>query len=228
MKFFWKILRSILKFFSGIVVAVILYVICAAIGSLIPVNTSFKNSEQGVEIFILSNGVHTGFVLPVNGRQINWPEICPYSDFPFADSTFEYIGFGWGDKEFYIETESWSDLKFSTAFKALFWLGEGAMHVTYIRSKPAENDRCRKIILSYRQYEALTRYISDSFEKDPDGQVILIDAPGYGRTDKFYESLQSYSFLRTCNIWTNTGLKEINVRTALWSPFEFGIMYQLP
>jgi hypothetical protein len=66
------------------------------------------------EIYITTNGVHLDIVLPVENVE---PEFL--SRLEILPGT-KYVSFGWGDKEFYINTPQWKDLTLKTAFKALF------------------------------------------------------------------------------------------------------------
>ena len=69
---------------------------------------------------------------------------------------------GWGDKGFYLDTPSWADLKFSTAFKAVFGINTAAIHATYYKELK-ENELCKKIEISKEQYKDLVAYIQKSF-----------------------------------------------------------------
>ena len=48
----------------------------------------------------------------------------------------EWIAFGWGDREFYIHTRTWRELRPGAAASALLGLGPAAMHVEYL-ARPA-------------------------------------------------------------------------------------------
>lgn len=51
---------------------------------------------------------------------MDWSQKIPFSQTKGKSTDFNYIAFGWGDKGFYLDTPTWADLKFSTAFKAAF------------------------------------------------------------------------------------------------------------
>ena len=100
--------------------------------SSVPVNADFKECEkEAVEIHILTNGVHTDLVLPYRNQYMDWSKWVNPSQTKSGDSSAVNVAFGWGDKGFYLETKSWDELKFSTAFKALFYLVSSAMHVSF-------------------------------------------------------------------------------------------------
>jgi hypothetical protein len=73
----------------------------------------------------------------------------------------------------------------------------------------------------------LLKYLSNSFKKD-DGKIQKIDIDGYAYNDSFYDANGSFSIFKTCNIWVNKALKEANIETSVWSPFDIGILYHLP
>jgi uncharacterized protein (TIGR02117 family) len=100
------------------------------------------------------------------------------------------------------------------------------MHVS-LWPTPVEDDLTVKIRLTEEEYQRLISYIVDSFKWGSDNQAIKIDHPGYGDFDLFFESSLKFHLFRTCNVWTNQGLKQAGVRTSLWTPYDKPILYQL-
>ena len=223
-----KLLRTLLRVLAVIIIFVLTYLLLSFVLSRIPANPDFDQASKGVTIFIESNGVHTDIVVPAKHRLIDWTRLLPYDHFEQADSSFKYVAFGWGDKGFYLETPTWADLKFSTAFEAVFFLGSTAMHVTYKRKPPEEFALARKIVITEKQYQALIDYITSSFETDTTGNFIWIDHQGYNKNDCFYEAHGTYSFVKTCNVWTGKVLKQAGIRVGLWTPFDSSVFNQLP
>ena len=80
----------------------------------------------------------------MKSKEIDWSQKFPYEDTVAKDSTLRYIAIGWGDKGFYLDTPTWADLKFSTAFKAAFWLGNSAIHTTFYKEMKLGED-CKKL-----------------------------------------------------------------------------------
>lgn len=191
----------------------------AIILSLLKTHPSKSNCLSEKEILITTNGVHVDIIVPVEDidyKLLRKLEILPET---------KYIAFGWGDKEFYITTPEWKDLKFKTAFNALILKSETAMHVTcYFRKYKS----WKSVKLCNSQLEILNGYISDSFQNTENGKFKKIDVKGYYETDFFYESKGSFSMFNTCNVWVNRALKVTGVETAVWSPFDFGILWHLP
>lgn len=220
-----KVVSILYKSIKYVFVILILYLITALVSTFIPVNNSFTEAENGVEIFIRSNGVHTDIVVPVKDSVKDWRQELNGLR-KYNENEIRYVAFGWGDKGFYLHTPTWADLKVSTALKAAFWLSTSAMHVTYYPRKPIPDEHTKSIYISLDQYRMLVNYIKNSFRLNSDGKFEVINCCNYsGLDNEFYEGKGVYSLLKTCNTWTNKGLKEAGVRTAVWAPFEWSVMY---
>ena len=218
-----KALFLTLKVIGFILGAVFLYIILALVLPLIPINAEKTDDPKIIEAYIMTNGVHTDLVLPIKTKYIDWSQKLPFENTKGQDSNQNFIAFGWGDKGFYLDTPTWADLKFSTAFKAAFWLSDSAMHCTYYKKMTVGAD-CKKIMLTEKQYQNLIKFIDDKFDKDAQGNyhVIKTDAV-YDNNDAFYDAKGTYSFAYTCNTWANQGLKVAGQKAAFWTPTDFGI-----
>ncbi|MBA3664118.1 MAG: TIGR02117 family protein [Bacteroidetes bacterium] len=221
-----RVFKLVLKTFLVIVLALGTYMLAAFTLPNITVNNSFVNKKEGVKIYIVSNGVHTDIVVPVKNKNRDWTKLFPPESFDVKDSIYNYMAFGWGDKGFYLDTPTWGDLTFSTAFKAAFGIGSTAMHVRYLKLPNIIPDKTVALIIDEKSYNELIQLIEKSFEKTNDA-VIKIDHPGYNDHDRFYEANGTYSAFKTCNVWTNTCLKTIGVKVSVWSPFSKGLINSL-
>jgi uncharacterized protein (TIGR02117 family) len=221
----FKTLKITGKIFLGFIVAILLYLAFAYGLSRIPVAEE-PHAPDEMAIYILTNGVHTDIVMPTKSETIDWSKHIDYSHTKAADSTHQFVAMGWGDKGFYLETPTWSDLKASVAFKAAFALSSTAIHATYYKNVK-ESETCKRILISKAQYEKLVQYILDSLEKSDNGQCMHIKTDAhYNQTDAFYEAKGSYSMLHTCNTWSNNALKASGQKACVWTPFDTGIFLQ--
>lgn len=218
-----KMLLIIIKIIGFIIGVVFLYIILGLLIPYIPVKSEKTDEPKTIELYILTNGVHTDLVVPVKTKYVDWSEKLPFENTKGKQTDFNYISFGWGDKGFYLDTPTWAQLKPSTAFKAAFWLGESAMHCTYYK-KMQLGDDCKKMMITEQQYQNLIKFIDDKFDKDLKGNYMLIKTDAvYGNNDAFYDAKGSYNFTYTCNTWANNGLKAAGQKAALWTPTDFGI-----
>lgn len=220
-----RAVKLLLKTFLSVLIFLGLYFSFAYILSHISVEKE-QATNADISIYILSNGVHTDIVVPAKNELFNWHELVKPEHTVSPDSTAGLLAFGWGDKGFYLETPTWDDLKFSTAFKAAFGLSSSAIHATYYHHLK-ESDHCKEIKLSKEQYVKLITYIKQSFLlNDTQGSRHIVTNAVYGRHDAFYEAIGSYNLFKTCNTWTNNALKSCGQKACLWTPFESGIFYQ--
>jgi uncharacterized protein (TIGR02117 family) len=219
-----KTAKALLYTVLSIIGLVGLYLLAAWALSRIPVAREEGPAE--VEIYLLSNGVHSDIVLPACNDIRDWRTKVPVSNTIGNDSTANYLALGWGDKGFYLETPTWNDLKFSTAFKAAFALSSSAMHATYYNYMNTGHD-CKRMMISREQYVRLVAFIDKSFKQDADGRFIYIPTNvNYGSNDAFYDANKRYHLFHTCNTWTNNALKSCGQLACLWTPFDKGIFYQ--
>jgi uncharacterized protein (TIGR02117 family) len=203
------------------------YLIFALLISLIPANPFFEETEGGIEVMIISNGVHTDIGVPMSNEVVDWHSFLPMEEFNGGNASYQYVAFGWGDKGFYLNTPEWADLKVSTALNAMFLPSETAMHVSLYKEQPATGERIRKVSISKSEYRKLVAYIIDSFEKRNGKQVKAIEF-NTTPTDKFFEAEGSYHLFYTCNSWANSGLIAAGIKTALWAPFDKLILRYFP
>ncbi len=197
---------------------VILYFAAATLFSFLPTHPPDKNCNPQNQVFLNTNGVHVDFILPVGYLEPEFRKqlgVLPLT---------QYVAFGWGDRNFYVKTPQWSDLTFPVAFKALFLKSSTAMHVTFY---PSKIDSWKMLALCDEQLATLIDYINSSFVKDENGKLVKMDFEGYNRFDTFFKARGSFSMFKTCNVWVNRGLKEAEVKTAVWTPFDFGVLYHI-
>lgn len=218
-----KSLLILLKTIWSLIGLVAIYGLCALLIPYIEIPEKPVTAPKNVEIYILTNGMHTDLVLPIKSAQIDWSQEIPFENTLSKRTNFQYLSVGWGDKGFYLDTPTWAELKVSTALKAAFWLSESAMHCTFY-DRMTESETCKKIKLTEQQYQELIGFIRNKFDRDQNGKPILIKTDAvYGKDDAFYDAKGSYNFLETCNTWTNNGLKVAGQKAALWTATDRGI-----
>ena len=204
----------------------LLYGVASLLLPLVAVNRDWSRPPAGVEIAVLSNGVHTDIVLPVRHGTIDWMQRFPAREFEAVDASCAWIAFGWGSRDFYLETPTWADLRPSTALRALSGIGASAMHVSYHEGLP-EGEACRRLRISEPQYRQLAAEVLERFVLGNDEQPQRIAAPGYSRCDRFYEAHGSYDVFETCNEWTGARLRSIGVRCGWWTPWAGDVLRYL-
>ncbi|MDL2142135.1 MULTISPECIES: TIGR02117 family protein [Flavobacterium] len=208
----------------GIFTFLALYVTAVLLISRITVNSTIDkiDEQNAIPIYILSNGVHTDIVVPIVSEVKDWRKEIQFDQTESNDTLAKFVAFGWGDKGFYLDTPEWSDLKASTALKAIFGVSSSAMHTTFFKQL-REGEDCKRILVSKENYQKLVNYISESFNNPENPE--WIEGHSYGKKDAFYEAKGSYSLFYTCNTWANCALKAANQKASLWTIYDKGIFY---
>ncbi|MEZ6017923.1 MAG: TIGR02117 family protein [Planctomycetota bacterium] len=229
MSAFLKRLRRWLKWpLRGLLACIALglaYAAASALGARIPVNRGADPLEGTIDIYLVSNGVHVDLWLPAQDPARDWP--AWFEGDLWVPST-GYVGLGWGDRGFFLDTPTWDDLTVGTALHAVFWPSATAMHVTPYSGPPAESDDVHLLRVSSEAYARLVDFLDRSFARDAAGRPKRIDHPGYYGSDRFFEGSGSYHLFRTCNVWTNDAVKALGKEAGLWTPFEGGARRHLP
>jgi len=207
---------------------IILYYIIAAMSTcLISVNNA-PVATKDVEFIVCSNDFHTSIC--VSKKLLQKTKYSNYLDvFRFCahDSDFPYLQFNLGERDFYLQVENEKDLTFSLIFQALFIPDTSLLYVSNFDPEKS-SQKIRRVRTSKGGFEKMMEYIDQSFQKDSNQNYLCINPvkwmPDCG---KFFESSIIYSFINTCNNWTNTAIKKSGVKTSLWTPFSFGVLFFL-
>lgn len=212
MKEILKITARILGLLIGIP---ILYILVSLILTIIPVSEKETTQPKIHTIYLATNGVHADLILP---KGLIAPTIL---EDQILKPTDVYFAFGWGEENFYINTPTWGDLKFSTAFRAAFLESKTLMHVTRFKQFRAG---WIPVKITDDQLQNLNTYIAATFDQSSGSKELVNGATYTPDRDNFYRAHGNYMFYRTCNSWLNDGLKESGMKGSLWTPFDFGVL----
>lgn len=201
----------------------LLYLIAAWIGSSIPRNSDWTEADEGVVIMVETNGFHTGIVMPIVSEVKDWRETFPSADLPRPDGRMPtHIAIGWGEKDVFLNTPTWVDLKPGTVLRILSGGGDGLMRIHYYAwPQPSENHR--QLVLRRDEYARLADGIEASLPPLPPGEIrFSYDSYEVGAYN--YDALGRYTLIHTCNQWVSDRLAQAGVKTGKWTPLEGGVM----
>lgn len=206
---------------GGVVAVMLGYLLAGLIGGAIPVGHAAAPPLQAVTIWVESNGIHTGLVVPKFAAGVDWRTLARPEH--LADPRYganDHLSFGWGERTFYLETPTWADVKPATVIAAAFGSNRTLVHVDHV-PRPRETADVRQVVLTPDQYRRLAAHIAGSIA--PGARSYR----GYFAYDAFYDGTGRYSALRTCNAWTGAGLSKAGVRVGAWTPFPATVMWWL-
>lgn len=209
---------------AGLVLAAVLYLLAAWLGSSIARNRDWREpAEGGVLIGVETNGVHTALVLPLVTPTKDWRRDFPLADVTRPDRLYTHVSISWGEREVFLDTLTWWDLSPRTVLRVLTRGGEGLAHIAFY-ARPAASEDLRPIRLSPSQYERLVA----SIEAHLPHERPMRRHRGYGTADVFYEVGGRYTAVNTCNQWTGNRLADAGVRIGRWTPLASGVMKWAP
>lgn len=210
-----KTFLKILKWIGFMLLIPIFYFVLSFLFIYITIYRETQNPDSEKTIFLSTNGVHLGIVIP---REVVSESLTAGIK---NQELAKYLSFGWGDENFYLHTLTWNDLTFNNASTALFLNSPTLMHVTQY---PTKQDKWVAVNISKDELSSLTTFIEKAFRTNKKGQKIILDGKGYHKYDDFYRAKGSYSALNTCNSWANLGFKESGMKACFWTPFDFGLI----
>ncbi|MCH2490885.1 MAG: DUF2459 domain-containing protein [Flavobacteriales bacterium] len=210
-----KLVKNVMKWICYILSIPVAYVLISLLLSAITIDRELEKKNYEKTIYLHTNGVHLNIIVPIAQM-----DTLLLSNLKHKENDV-YLGFGWGDENFYINTPTWSDLTINNAFKAMFLKSPTLLHITRYQEK---RHNWVQIEVSESEFEQLSLYLLNTFQTNEQGEKIILEDMGYTATDDFYKAKGNYTCFNTCNSWVNTGFKESGLKACLWTPFDFGLL----
>jgi len=192
--------------------------------SLLPRRWEISSQENDVMICVNQVGIHTNIIVPIQNNIYNWQKFLNLKEIGKEPSeNYQYLGFGWGDRDFYPTNPSQIQEIIPLGIQALFFSRGAVMRVQGYPDLPQQHDiQCVEI--SNANYRNTVQFIQNSFELTPQRQIILFVLSDESEAS-YYEAQGHYSLLRNSNNWTAEGLRQANINTPLWAGIPQAVMF---
>lgn len=210
-----SLLKKIVKWLGYILCIPLIYGLISLALGYITIERKIKTQDGDQSIFLSTNGVHLDIIIPIKDLDSNFLSGLSYSKLE------KYLAIGWGDENFYLNTPTWGDLTFKNAFSAVFLKSSTLVHIRPFQRK---DQHWVEVKITKEELQKLENYVFDSFDRDENGMPILVPNESYSSDDSFYKALGSYSCLKTCNSWVNSGFKESGLKSCYWTAFDFALL----
>ncbi|MXO71583.1 DUF2459 domain-containing protein [Altererythrobacter buctensis] len=202
-----------------------LFVLAGWAGALIPRNNDADSAAgpraDGVEVMVETNGIHTAIVMPMVTQDVDWRQDFPGVALARGGEMPTHVSIGWGEREVFLDTPTWGDLKIGTALRIAFAGGPSVMRVaSYVRPAPGPDHR--PVVISRAGYRRLARSIRASLPDAGGGPRQPLR--GVERGDTYYAALGHYTLANSCNTWTGERLADAGLPMGRWTPFAGGVM----
>jgi len=200
--------------------------VCLAAGASLP--RPFWPSAAGVQtathrILVLTNPIHTDIAVPIDAAVLQRFAFLRDAGMPIDAPGARYLVFGWGGRDFYIATPTWSEMKLGPLLKGLT-VDRSVMHVDVSGEIAESHDEVAGYAISDAAFDRLTGFIRDSFE-EPAPQPI--PNAFYGKFDAFYPANGYFTAILGCNTWTAAALRAAGLRTGWWNPLPVSLDWSL-
>lgn len=197
------------------------------LGSLIPKNWGNDvRASCHFQVCVAQLGFHTNIIVPVQNEIFDWRRYLTLnsgSQLQKLDNS--YVGFGWGERNWYMNPPTELPLMLRDGFRALFLPNPSVLRVRTYYSFPQNYDiKC--IGVKQTHYLELMEFIHNSFQLSKQGEKVRLTHNPYTNTS-FYEAKGTYSILNNSNHWTTEGLRVANINTPLGCGFSLAIMHHL-
>jgi uncharacterized protein (TIGR02117 family) len=209
---------------------VVLFFLFAIMGALWGRNTDEVMNKEGVPLFIHGDGFHTELYLPVQDSLgiINWMDWFDDDTIKAKHQHNTLINFAWAEYDWTLAGVEHQPKSIQTTLQIFLspW-NKSVMHVQLMDELwPLKHPQTVKRYLSAQQYLQLIAFIKSGFELK-DGKPIIRSYKGYYGWDYMFLSNRNYNSFTTCNQWTSDALNSCEIRNATFSPFGWGLFYQL-
>ena len=176
--------------------------------------------ESLPKIYLDNNGRHIDIWLPVEYFKL--PGAIPTS----GQTPGGWYGFGWGDRNFFLNTPHAGDVEINYLLKAIFTPSKAVLAMQYSSHSPEGRPSAVEIAVTEAAIKAAADYIFSWFLLNEEGLLQKVSEAEVHQSYTgytFYESRGYYSLFFTSNNWVNTVLRAAGISTGLWTPFTFGV-----
>lgn len=174
-----------------------------------------QRQEADDSIYLVTSALHADFAIAVDDALKRRFAFLAGQDVPLEHPQLRYLVFGWGARDFYVNTPTLADIRPGPVLKGVFG-DRSVMHVApagEIRDLPG----AVHLYLPAGGRERLLTFIEQSFARQ-DGAPLPVPGAGYGIGDAFYEGQGGFNILHPCNIWVAQGLRQAGLATGAWTP----------
>jgi uncharacterized protein (TIGR02117 family) len=224
---FLKKRKDINKYFLFIVLICCSLIFSLGLGYYLPNKWQLIAQQNcNYKICLHDTGIHTNFIVPVKNNIFDWNEHLNIQNVGKDEvNSYEYLIFGWGDRDFMINVPTFADFNLALTLKALFLPTPSTIYIQGYQEIPT-NLTIKCIEIDGNNYLKLMNLIENTFKLNSKREKIRI-ANGHYNNAGFYDAKGSYTVFRNCNDWVGEGLDRANVNTPLWSGLSSGIMRHL-
>lgn len=194
----------------------------SVVGAIIPGRHRAIGGEPTVRIGLIAGLIHYDFLLPLRPDVQAEFAFAEPARVPISDPGAEWLVVGWGAREFYTTTGSYSNLSAYAVWTAL--TGDTSVMRIDVAGPVPDEIPVAWLDISEAQFTALRAAILDSFDPLP---PVPVEGAGFTDTDRFFDGKGGFHAIRTCNVWVGEMLRASGIRFGVWTPAPWSVRLSL-
>lgn len=202
-------------------VAILLYLIAALVGAVIPHRTDLPLGDRLVKIYLLRGPIHYDFLLPNTAETREQLGFLGKTGIDLANPAAKWIMIGWGGQDFYTTIGTYKDVSARAVWRGV--TGDASVMRVSLAGDLRPDAPVLPLRLGRRAYVRLLDNITASFAEG--ARTEPLNHPGFSPHDKFYPAKGRFHIFRTCNVWIGEMLRGSGVRFGLWTPAPFAVTF---
>ncbi len=139
-------------------------------------------------------------------------------DVPIDSPAVALLVVGWGARDFYTTTGSYTDLSLGPVWRAI--TGDATVMRVLLAGEITDAAGISWLDLTDQQFAALLEEVRRGFAG---GAPDALDHPGLNGRDVFYPGTGRFHLFRTCNVWVGDVLRRAGIRVGIWTPFTWSL-----
>jgi len=204
-----------------LVALVFVYFVAALIGAVVPAAGSRAKGDGAVAIHLVTGPIHYDFLLPLTPQTRAKLNDLRLAGLPVDQPNMQWVLIGWGAREFYTTTGSYSDVALGSVLKGL--TGDRSVLRVDVLGSLRPDLELPSIRMSPDQLDRFLDAVIASFARTDQGTVIPLSVSGLTATDRFFEAKGRFNLFRTCNVWIGEMLRAADVRFGVWVPLPYSV-----
>lgn len=196
------------------------YFAAALVGSLVPANSDWREPNEGIPIFVETNGVHVSLILPMAAAGGDLSDVIRSEHLANPGLYGTHFMIGWGHGAVYRNAQTWGQVRSGDIGSAIIGSNDTSLHIYHlVNPRPSAIRKAFRV--SDAQYRAIFEEVRASFRLTNGRSTAY---PAYGPNNLFYDSVGRYSAVNTCNEWTAHVLRKAGIKVGVWTPMPGGVM----
>lgn len=197
------------------------YFLAATLGAVINTSGGTRETPNEVEVLLIAGPIHYDFLLPLNEATLARFSELEAHGLPIRHPNARWLLIGWGAREFYTTTGSYSDVNPRAILRGVF--GDSSVIRADVLGDLYPDVAPLRVSMSAAQYDRLTQAMEATFDQRPDSTWVGLNTPGFTKSDRFFAANGRFHLFATCNTWVGKMLRAAGLPFGAWVPLPFAV-----